>query len=163
MASLNEKMQKVFNDQINAELYASYLYLSMAAYFEDIDLPGFAAWMEAQSQEETGHVMRIYKFIVERNGKVVAIKAVSPEDDLMLISANGILMRTGLDQTRDIGRNTQGVRLIRLDTGDKLVAVARVVKENGKEEQEEETSDSTSPQPPTEPEQNQNNTTDENQ
>lgn len=71
MASLNEKMQKALNDQINAELYASYLYLSMSAYFEDIDLPGFAAWMEAQSQEETGHVMRIYKFIIERNGRVI--------------------------------------------------------------------------------------------
>ncbi|MCK5269128.1 MAG: hypothetical protein KAJ46_00030, partial [Sedimentisphaerales bacterium] len=49
------------------------------------------------------------------------------------ISAKGIIIRTGLEQVRDIGRNTQGVRLIRLDEGDKLVAVARVVKENGKE------------------------------
>ncbi|MBN1765466.1 MAG: hypothetical protein JW860_09440, partial [Sedimentisphaerales bacterium] len=66
----------------------------------------------------------------ERNGKVVALKAVSDEDDLMLISAKGIIMRTGLEQVRDIGRNTQGVRMIRLDEGDKLVAVARVVKED---------------------------------
>jgi len=65
----------------------------------------------------------------ERNGKVVALKTVNPDDDLMLISARGIMIRTGLDQLRDIGRNTQGVRLIRLDPGDKLVAVARVVKE----------------------------------
>jgi len=69
----------------------------------------------------------------ERNGKVVALKAVTDDDDLMLISAKGIIIRTGLEQVRDIGRNTQGVRLIRLDEGDKLVAVARVVKENGKE------------------------------
>ena len=41
MASVNENMQKVLNDQINAELYASYLYLAMSAYFEDINLPGF--------------------------------------------------------------------------------------------------------------------------
>jgi DNA gyrase subunit A len=66
----------------------------------------------------------------ERNGKVVALKAVNADDDLMLISGNGIIIRTGLDQLRDIGRNTQGVKLIRLDTGDKLVAVARVVKDN---------------------------------
>ena len=73
----------------------------------------------------------------ERNGKVVALKTVNPDDDLMLISAKGIMIRTGLDQIRDIGRNTQGVRLIRLDPGGKLVAVARVVKEekpNGTEE-----------------------------
>ncbi len=70
----------------------------------------------------------------ERNGKVVALKTVNPDDDLMLISSKGILIRTGLDQLRDIGRNTQGVRLIRLDEGDKLVAVARVEKEDDKEE-----------------------------
>jgi len=73
----------------------------------------------------------------ERNGKVVALKAVSPEDDLMLISARGIIIRTSLSQTRDMGRNTQGVRLIRLDEGDKLVAVARVVSENNKEKNNE--------------------------
>ncbi len=67
----------------------------------------------------------------DRNGKVVALKAVSDDDDLMLISANGIIIRTGLDELRDIGRNTQGVRLIRLDEGDKLVAVARIAKDNG--------------------------------
>ncbi|MCP4710394.1 MAG: DNA gyrase subunit A [Planctomycetes bacterium] len=66
----------------------------------------------------------------DRNGKVVALKTVNPDDDLMLISAQGIMIRTGLDQLRDIGRNTQGVRLIRLDSGDKLVAVARVIKED---------------------------------
>ena len=66
----------------------------------------------------------------ERNGKVVALKSVQADDDLMLISGNGIIIRTGLDQLRDIGRNTQGVKLIRLDDGDKLVAVARVVKDN---------------------------------
>jgi len=70
----------------------------------------------------------------ERNGQVVALKAVEPNDDLMLISAKGIIIRTGLDQLHDIGRNTQGVRLIRLDEGDKLVAVTRVVKEIDKDD-----------------------------
>ncbi len=60
----------------------------------------------------------------------------------MLISAKGIIIRTGLDQLHDIGRNTQGVRLIRLDAGDKLVAVARVVKEeNGDDKAEIEATD----------------------
>ena len=74
----------------------------------------------------------------ERNGKVVAIKTVNSDDDLMLISANGIMMRTGLDQLREIGRNTQGVKLIRIDPGDKLVAVARVAREDDKEPQHDE-------------------------
>jgi len=62
-----------------------------------------------------------------RNGKVVALKAVQDEDELMMITANGIIIRTGLEQVRSIGRNTQGVRLIKLKAGDKLVAVEKIV------------------------------------
>jgi DNA gyrase subunit A len=47
----------------------------------------------------------------------------------MMITANGIIIRTGLDQIRSIGRNTQGVRLIKLKAGDKLVAVEKIVSE----------------------------------
>jgi DNA gyrase subunit A len=69
----------------------------------------------------------------ERNGKVVAMKSVRDVDDLMMITANGIIIRTGLEQVRTIGRNTQGVRLIKLDTGDKLVAVEKIVAEERSE------------------------------
>ena len=65
-----------------------------------------------------------------RNGKVVALKAIQSKDDLMMITANGIIIRTGLEQIRSIGRNTQGVRLIKLGSGDKLVAVEKIVSEN---------------------------------
>jgi len=65
----------------------------------------------------------------ERNGKVVALKAVQNTDDLMMITAQGMIIRTGLDQIRSIGRNTQGVRLIKLKPEDKLVAVAKIVSE----------------------------------
>jgi DNA gyrase subunit A len=65
----------------------------------------------------------------ERNGKVVALKAVGSNDDLMMITAQGMIIRTGLDQIRSIGRNTQGVRLINLKPGDKLVAAAKIVSE----------------------------------
>jgi len=61
-----------------------------------------------------------------RNGKVVALKAVQYKDELMMITANGIIIRTGLDQIRSIGRNTQGVRLIKLKKGDKLVAAEKI-------------------------------------
>jgi len=66
----------------------------------------------------------------KRNGKVVALKAVHDKDDLMMITANGIIIRTGLEEIRTIGRNTQGVRLIKLGSGDKLVAVEKIVVEN---------------------------------
>jgi DNA gyrase subunit A len=68
----------------------------------------------------------------ERNGKVVALKAVQFADELMLITANGQIIRTGLDQIRPIGRNTQGVRLIKLREGDKLVAAAKIAPEEEK-------------------------------
>lgn len=66
----------------------------------------------------------------ERNGKVVALKSVVDTDELMLISAKGICLRTGLGELREIGRATQGVRLIRVDDGDKVVAVAKIVRED---------------------------------
>ena len=65
-----------------------------------------------------------------RNGKVVALKAVQTGDDLMLITANGMIIRTGLDEIRSIGRNTQGVRLINLKPGDKLVAAEKIAAED---------------------------------
>jgi DNA gyrase subunit A len=65
----------------------------------------------------------------KRNGKVVALQAVQSNDDLMMITANGMIIRTGLDEIRSIGRNTQGVRLIKLKEGDKLVAAEKIVSE----------------------------------
>ena len=66
----------------------------------------------------------------DRNGRVVACKSVTDKDQLMLISKNGIVIRFPLKDIRPIGRNTQGVRMIKLDEGDLLVAVAPVVPED---------------------------------
>jgi len=65
----------------------------------------------------------------ERNGKVVALKSVVDTDELLFISARGIVLRTDLSAVREIGRATQGVRLIRLDEGDQVVAVAKIIPE----------------------------------
>lgn len=73
----------------------------------------------------------------ERNGLVVALKSVVDTDELMLISAKGIALRTGLSQLREIGRATQGVRLIRLEEGDYVVAAAKIVREDDEEPGEE--------------------------
>ncbi|HPR64481.1 MAG TPA: ferritin [Thermoanaerobaculia bacterium] len=72
---LSKKMEQALNEQINRELFSSYLYLSMAAYFEDSNLPGFASWMQVQSQEEYMHAMKFYSFIHERRGRVT-LKAI---------------------------------------------------------------------------------------
>ena len=67
---LKEKMLKALNDQINAEQYSALLYLSMSAWFEEKGLPGFANWMYVQYQEELTHANKIFKYVVERSGKV---------------------------------------------------------------------------------------------
>lgn len=63
----------------------------------------------------------------KRNGKMIAACQVSPEDDIMLISNKGVLVRTRVEEIRSVGRNTQGVTLIKLDRGEKLVGVCRVL------------------------------------
>ena len=66
---ISKKMQDVFNDQVVAEFYSSYLYLSMAAYLEDNDLPGMANWMRIQYQEEVSHAMKLFDYVIERDGR----------------------------------------------------------------------------------------------
>lgn len=67
---LSADVEHALNEQLNAELYSSYLYLSMAAYFTGLGLSGFSRWMEVQSLEELTHAMKFYGFINERRGTV---------------------------------------------------------------------------------------------
>lgn len=67
---ISEKMTKAFNDQIQAEFQSAYLYLAMAAWFDDQNFPGCANWMKKQFSEETEHAMKMYKFVCERCGRV---------------------------------------------------------------------------------------------
>ena len=73
---ISKSMQEAVNEQINKELYSSYLYLSMAAYFENKNLPGFARWLHVQTDEERGHGMRLYQHLVDRGGRVM-LKAIA--------------------------------------------------------------------------------------
>ena len=72
---LSNKMEAAINQQINAEMYSSYLYLSMATYFESISLGGFSNWMRQQAQEEMFHGMKMFDFVCERGGRVT-LKAI---------------------------------------------------------------------------------------
>jgi len=74
------------NEQINAESYSAYMYLSMAAYFEEMGLSGFANWMKVQYQEESAHALKFFNYLTERNGKVV-LKAIAQ----VPIEFNGIV------------------------------------------------------------------------
>src|SRR5262249_59236373 len=67
---LNEAMQAAINEQINNELFAMYSYLAMSAYCEHKQFRGCAHWMRLQSQEEHTHAMRLYDFLIARQGRV---------------------------------------------------------------------------------------------
>lgn len=73
---INQKMQAAINEQINAEFYSAYLYLSMSAYFERLNLPGFAKWLRIQFEEEQGHALKFYDYVLERGGEV-ELKAIA--------------------------------------------------------------------------------------
>lgn len=68
---INEKIQQALNDQIQREFFSAYIYLSMASYLNEIGLRGFSHWMKAQSEEEISHGMKIYEYILTRNGRVI--------------------------------------------------------------------------------------------
>ena len=73
---LNPKVEEAINEQINAELYSAFLYLSMSAYFQRQNLPGFAKWTYVQYLEETTHALKFFNYVNERGGsvKLAAIK-----------------------------------------------------------------------------------------
>ena len=76
---INEKLERAFNEQINAELYSEYLYLSMKAYFEQLNLKGCVNWMNVQVQEEHAHAMGMFDYIHERGGKVELLAIEKPQ------------------------------------------------------------------------------------
>jgi ferritin len=75
---IHEKMEKAINDQINAELYSAYLYFSMAAYFDSINLKGFSSWMRVQTMEEEAHIKKFYDYMSSRGGRILLSKIAAP-------------------------------------------------------------------------------------
>lgn len=71
----------------------------------------------------------------DRNGRTVGALQVADEDEVMLISSNGTLVRTGVDDISIMGRNTQGVRLIRVESGQRLVGLARIEAIDGEDDE----------------------------
>lgn len=78
---MKETIEKALNAQLNAEMYSSYLYLSMEAYFKSINLDGFANWMNCQMQEESAHARKFYDFINQRGGRVTLTTIDGPETE----------------------------------------------------------------------------------
>ena len=68
---ISEKVQEAINNQINAELWSAYLYLSMSLHFSQEGRPGIANWFRIQFQEEQAHALALIDYLIARDGKVV--------------------------------------------------------------------------------------------
>jgi len=78
---LTARIERELNKQLNREFFSAYLYMSMAAYFQSVDLLGFSNWMQIQAKEELFHAEKFYTFIHERNGKVVLEELGKPQTE----------------------------------------------------------------------------------
>lgn len=78
---LTKNVEAAMNDQLQKELQSAYVYLGMSAYCETQSLPGMAAWLRQQFEEEQVHAMKFYTFIIDRGSKVVLQKLDAPPTD----------------------------------------------------------------------------------
>ena len=67
---IHDDLVAALNRQLNQELTASYNYLGMSAYFDENNLDGFAKWMKLQHDEEVQHAMRLFRYLLDRGGKI---------------------------------------------------------------------------------------------
>ncbi|HMK82189.1 MAG TPA: ferritin [Candidatus Bathyarchaeia archaeon] len=116
---LSKKVETALNDQIQKEIYSSYLYLSMAAQFASMNLNGFAHWMKVQTDEETKHAMKIYEHVNDRNGRVI----------LQQIDAPPSSWKSAKDMFQDAYQHETKVT----ESINKIVELARTEKDNATE------------------------------
>ena len=76
---LDKEIEKLLNEQINAEFYSAYLYLSVSSCLSSNNLNGFASWMKVQFEEEQAHAEKLYDYVLERGGKVELAAIAKPD------------------------------------------------------------------------------------
>ncbi len=96
---INETMNAAFNDQITMELQAAHNYLAMGAWLESAGFSGMAAWMHAQSAEETEHALKFYQFVLDRDGRVMLGALNAPNSEFEGVVA---VFEASLAQERDV-------------------------------------------------------------
>lgn len=79
--ALSEKLNKMLNDQMKAEFFSGYFYLSMSAWLSDKNLSGFAKWFDVQAQEERDHAKLLLNYILKANGKPEFLAIEAPDSD----------------------------------------------------------------------------------
>ncbi|MCK4762844.1 MAG: ferritin [Candidatus Aminicenantes bacterium] len=78
---INDKIEKMINEQMNFEIYSAYIYKAMGAYCDSIDLTGFANWFKIQVDEEMFHAQKMYDFLLERGGRPFFTQIAAPPKD----------------------------------------------------------------------------------
>lgn len=79
VSGMNPKVETALNNQINAEFYSAYLYLSMSSWFDSIGLRGFANWERIQAMEERDHAMKIFDYVLTRGGRALMTQINTPQ------------------------------------------------------------------------------------
>ena len=79
--NLDSSLAALINRQVNNEMFASYSYLAMSAWFETTAFPGFTRWMAVQSNEETAHAMKFYQYLIDRDARVTLEAIAKPQTD----------------------------------------------------------------------------------
>lgn len=67
---LSKKIENALNEQIKYEYFSSYLYLAMSAYCDSLNMQGFATWMRKQSDEEMTHALKLFDYVLSRDGNI---------------------------------------------------------------------------------------------
>lgn len=112
---LSDTIQQALNRHINEEFYSSYLYLSMSAWCESVDLPGFAHWLRMQSQEEYAHAMNLFDFVLEREGRALLLPVKQPPVEFASILR--VMQRT-LDHERQVSELIHELYALSVKEGD---------------------------------------------
>ena len=96
---LSTKLEIELNKQLNAELFSAYLYLSMSSFLATKNLSGFSNWMKVQFEEEQAHALKLYKYIIDRGGRVLLQQIESPKNE----------WTDGIDVFEDIFKHEQKI------------------------------------------------------
>ena len=112
---MNKAMNSALNDQITMELQAAHSYLAMAAWFDSAGFPGMAAWMHAQSAEETQHALKFYQFVLDRDGRVELGSLDAPGSGFDGVTA---VFEAGLAQERDVTASINNLYALAMDEKD---------------------------------------------
>lgn len=113
--TLTPKLEKAFNVQITMEYAAAYSYLGMSAWLETQGLPGMASWMRSQSDEETSHAFRLFRFVLDRGGNVELGQIEAPT---VIFETPVDVFRASLNQEREVTASINRLYALAIETSD---------------------------------------------